>query len=423
MTKKEILIDPINPDTNNSHNGDDPLKGTLNCVSNSELPQDTPTEHDLTGLELSDIIDTSVLQSLMNDFYRLTGMLGAILDVSGKVLVAVGWQKICTSFHRCHPDTERNCIESDTILSSGVQEGTYKAYQCKNHMWDMVTPLVVGGKHMGNVFIGQFFYTDEIPDRELFRKQAQLYGFPESEYMEALDRVPKFSRETVNNCMNFYSNLARIISSKSLSSLLQSRLLAERKLAVAQIEESEKKFRTMTDNSPLAIYMYAGAKQKAEYVNPTFTKLFGYTLREVPSLSEWWLLAYPNEKYRKQIEDQWGRKIEIANQNNSTIAPMETIVTCKDGSKKTISWRFISSNIQSWAVGQDLTKRKQAEKKIQDQLVELQRWFNVTEGRENRVIELKNEVNILRQRLGEPPKYISQPLHYGGANSERGENE
>jgi polar amino acid transport system substrate-binding protein len=46
-----------------------------------------------------------------------SGMLEAILDVSGKILVAIGWQDICTKFHRYHPDTLKNCIESDTILA------------------------------------------------------------------------------------------------------------------------------------------------------------------------------------------------------------------------------------------------------------------------------------------------------------------
>jgi hypothetical protein len=39
---------------------------------------------------------------------------------------------------------------------------------------------------------------------------------------------------------------------------------------------------------------------------------------------------------------------------------------------------------------------------------ELTRWHNVTLGREDRVLELKGEVNRLLARLGEPPRYEHQ---------------
>jgi polar amino acid transport system substrate-binding protein len=194
-------------------------------------------EGDISTLELSDIIDIEVLQSIMEDFYRLTGMLGAVLDVSGKVLIAIGWQDICTKFHRCHPDTLKNCTESDTILTSGVLAGTVKAYHCKNNMWDMVTPIMVGGRHVGNVFIGQFFYEDETPDVEAFREQARRNGFDETEYLAALDRVPRFSRETVDAGMQFYAKLAGIISTLSFSTIRQSRMFAERKQAEKEREK------------------------------------------------------------------------------------------------------------------------------------------------------------------------------------------
>jgi len=45
---------------------------------------------DIGSLELSDIIDAEALQSLMEDFYSITGMGGAILDIKGNVLVDVG---------------------------------------------------------------------------------------------------------------------------------------------------------------------------------------------------------------------------------------------------------------------------------------------------------------------------------------------
>jgi PAS domain-containing protein len=61
--------------------------------------------------------------------------------------------------------------------------------------------------------------------------------------------------------------------------------------------------------------------------------------------------------------------------------------------------------VASWV---DITDRKRAELEAQARLEELDRWYRATLGREGRVLELKAEVNELRRRLGEPPRYRQQ---------------
>ena len=56
----------------------------------------------------------------------------------------------------------------------------------------------------------------------------------------------------------------------------------------------------------------------------------------------------------------------------------------------------------------DLTKRKQAEERIESQLDELRRWQDVMLGREGRIQELKREVNEFCRCLGESVRYPSQ---------------
>ena len=55
----------------------------------------------------------------------------------------------------------------------------------------------------------------------------------------------------------------------------------------------------------------------------------------------------------------------------------------------------------------DITERMQAEKKVLRQLEELRRWQEVTLGREDRIRQLKHEVDELLARLGEPVRYPS----------------
>ena len=125
------------------------------------------------AIGLAGAMDWQSIQSMMDDFFKLTNIGIAILDLDGKILVATGWQDICTKFHRIHPETCRNCLESDIHLSNGVEPGTFRLYRCKNNMWDIATPITVDGKCMGNLFLGQFLFSDESPD-------TARAGFPRS---------------------------------------------------------------------------------------------------------------------------------------------------------------------------------------------------------------------------------------------------
>ena len=151
-------------------------------------------EGNLEHLELADLLDVAAVQSLADEFYELAHIPMFILDLKGNPLVAAGWQEVCTKFHRAHPEACKNCRESDRELSTGVAPGEFKLYKCKNNLWDVVTPIMLGTQQIGNLFSGQFFFTDELVDRAMFRSQAQKYGFDEQEYLAALDRVPRLRR-------------------------------------------------------------------------------------------------------------------------------------------------------------------------------------------------------------------------------------
>ncbi|CAG0975399.1 MAG: sensory transduction histidine kinase [Candidatus Methanoperedens nitroreducens] len=185
------------------------------------------------------------------------------------------------------------------------------------------------------------------------------------------------------------------------------------------LRESEKKFRAMAETSPLAIYMSAGIEQKTEYINPTFTKLFGYTLEDIPTAEKWWPVAYPDEKYRARIEEEWRTKVRQAIETKSEIEPMEVIVTCKDGSKKYISWSFISTGEQNWTFGLDLTGRKKVEEELkkyhehledmvkertaelEKKTAEVERINRLFVGRELKMSELKKRIAELETKLGD----------------------
>lgn len=94
--------------------------------------------------------------------------------------------------------------------------------------------------------------------------------------------------------------------------------------------------------------------------------------------------------------------------------PFDMDVSMKTSGGKYL-WIHVNANAQVFdnrvvrvfGTVMDISDRKAIEMQLKEQLQELQRWQNVTLGREERIIELKKEVNTLLQQLGQPRRYQS----------------
>jgi len=170
----------------------------------------------MNTMKFKDLVDIGELQALCESFTALTGAVTAILDLEGNILVAKGWQRICTQFHRVNPQTESRCRQSDTVLAGCLREGeTYNVYRCQNGLVDVAVPIHVGGEHVANFFTGQFFF--EPPDTTWFRHQAKEFGFDETAYLAALAEAPIFTERQVRAMMDFLTRLAQMIGEMGLA--------------------------------------------------------------------------------------------------------------------------------------------------------------------------------------------------------------
>jgi len=249
-------------------------------------------------LDLADIVDAPDVRSMMEDFHALTAIPMAIIDLSGEVLVGVGWQDVCMSFHRAHPESCKHCIESDTELAAQLAPGESKLYRCKNGMWDMVSPIHVAGQHIGNVFTGQFFFEDELVDRDFFIAQARTYGFEEDAYIAAVDAVPRIGREAADVGMSFLAKFADSLAKLGYGTVRLARALTEREQLMASLQASnealsasEEQFRRAIADAPIPVIMHAEDGEVLQ-LSRTWTELTGYEIGEIPTFEAWLSRAY-----------------------------------------------------------------------------------------------------------------------------------
>jgi serine phosphatase RsbU (regulator of sigma subunit)/anti-sigma regulatory factor (Ser/Thr protein kinase) len=200
---------------------------------------------------LSDLIDVGELQGLLDSFDAAFGCPNAIVDNEAQVLTASGWQDICTQFHRVHPETLGECQQSDLHIYGHLHRGTETvAYVCPRGMIDCASPILIEGRHLGNVFIGQVFV--EPPDLDSFSRQARRFGFDEEAYLEAVRRVPVLTRDELEARLPFVRGLAEMVAQLGLSRLRDRALhreLEERAAENARLYEQQRRIaETLQEN-------------------------------------------------------------------------------------------------------------------------------------------------------------------------------
>lgn len=207
-----------------------------------------------SDFNFTDLVNVDELQKMMDIFYELTGFPIGLVDIHNNILVATGWQDICTKFHRIHPETLAHCHESDAIIAQHLFQRDYSEYKCKNGLWDLAQPVIIENKHVATVFLGQFFYDDEEVDLAFFKKQAEKYGFDAAEYLAAVQRLPRFSHETVKKLMALYVHIAHILSEQGIANLKHLREIESRKQAERESRERELRLTTLMSNLPGMAY-------------------------------------------------------------------------------------------------------------------------------------------------------------------------
>ena len=156
-----------------------------------------------------------------------------------------------------------------------------------------------------------------------------------------------------------------------------------------ELFESELRFQELVRLLPVPVALY-DAQGNILLVNDRLTATFGYTREDVPHLSAFWPLAFPNLESRVQAQIRWSAALAEAERvGNPDIVPEEYLITCKDGTVRVTEAFGTRLGTLLLVVLNDVTSRRQAEAKLDDDRAHLEKL----------VEERTREVRIRQERL------------------------
>ena len=337
------------------------LKPNAEQIDLSNIELENP--HLVDGkYSIKDLIDIESLHKTLEKFSLATGFTTGFLEYpSQEILIATGWRDICTKFHRAFPESAKHCKDSNIYLTKQLKElQELNIKPCKNGLVDGATPIVIKGKNIAYLAVGQILF--EEPDIERFKKQAEMYGYDLEAYLEALSEVPVVSEDQFKNALSFLSELAVMIAETGLNNLeLKERTreleeeITQRKLTEKALQESEEHFRKLAEGSFEAIVFHE--KGVILDANSQYYKMFGYNPEELAGKDAISLTATPEsvENIKKQIYI-----------NN--LGSYEATGVKKDGTKFPMEIRGKLTSYKGYkvrmAVIRDLTEQKQSEREL-----------------------------------------------------------
>ena len=304
---------------------------------------------------LFELLDMSLIRRLAESNFRASGIPLSIIDaVDASILVRAGWTDICMKFHRAVPASNQRCLESGVLIGDRLVEGEAVRSKCKNGLWHMAIPIIVAKQHLATMYLAQFYFEGEVPEREYFINQGREFGYDMNAYLAALDQIPIFSVEKVNWIIEYDKALVRFIADLAEHSI---EALEAKKI----LTESEKKYRTLVTNLNIGVFRISPEGRFIQ-ANPAMATIFGYgSAEELMAEDIVHLYQDPADRH-KLIEDLF---------RNGNLKDRELAMRRRDG---TPIWCSTTVTLQhgergeeiSWLEGviEDVTERRQAEELV-----------------------------------------------------------
>ncbi len=217
--------------------------------------------------------------------------------------------------------------------------------------------------YVNNTLAGMLGF--DTPEKAASNGALDLYKNPADR--AAIIRILDHRGKVANREVEFVTRTGRpvnVLLSATLDGGIISGMMidiTERRKAIKDLQRERETFYSILENDPSGVVLI-DAHGVYQYVNPEFTHITGYTIKDVPTGKVWFEKAYPDADYRRKAVHMWrtnrlpeGRSVDV-----------EFTITCKDGQTKDVEFRTSHLKRGTVTVLVDITRRRDTERALHE---------------------------------------------------------
>jgi len=287
---------------------------------------------------IENLIDMKKLEEIFTKFSKLTGYTtGFVKQDTREVLISTGWTDICKTYHRGSESSSYICQNSNAELTKNLKESHQVSLkECQHGMVDGATPIIIGGKHLADLFSGQVLFNK--PDIEHFKLGAKEFGYDMDNYLKALEDVKITSKNKLKDVLEFLSEIAQVIAEVGRDKKEYLKLNASLEKKVDDRVKESKSLLSLFDESDNVLFKWNNDEHwSVSFVSKSVAKLLGYTKEEFETDK----ITYSSCIHPNDIETVTKEVITNTKNGSNFFSHNPYRITTKDGKIKWILDRTV----------------------------------------------------------------------------------
>jgi PAS domain S-box-containing protein len=105
---------------------------------------------------------------------------------------------------------------------------------------------------------------------------------------------------------------------------------------------------------------------KVELLNSSLQKQYGYTMEDLPTIEDWFVMVYPDKDVRARVQKAWKIRILETLKTGVSVSSEEWTILCKDGTPRDVLFNYTMIEHRIVITFNDVTEKNRIRRKEQE---------------------------------------------------------